>query len=225
MNTQKRNQSSLLVLAALLTLPTGVRAATQATTGFNAAGGQSIDSSSSVHLPADETNVASPAQVQDAIDRVGGTDDSASAATAPVDLSGSGSVDLRLNTDSAKAAIAATGFASRDQAIGIAERGANEGRTIAGAIESSASRLQTDARADVEKAMRKADQARDRLNQAIERGRNSTEGRWDNAREDLSDRYEQYANALEKARDTAVGNGARLDAQAAAAANGPVVHE
>jgi hypothetical protein len=225
MNTQKRHQTVLLALAALLTLPAGLQAAElDATAGtqlaatetpsFNSVGNQPVDSPSVLHIPGDETNIGTPAEVRDATARATGS--------GPVDLSGSGSVDVRLNTDSATDTIQATAFAARDQALNIAERGVNEGRVIAGAIESSASRLEAEARSDVEKAMLKANQARDRLNQAIERGRNATERRWDNARDEIAERYEELANSLEKARDTAAEKGARLDAQAAGNVNGSV---
>ncbi len=226
MNTQKRHQTVLLALAALLTLPAGLQAAdlnaaasngTQLaateTPTLNSAGSQA-DNPGVVHLPGDEANIGTPAEVREATARAAGS--------GSVDLSGSGSVDVRLNTDSAKDTIQGTAFAARDQALNIAERGANEGRMIAGAIESGASRLEAEARSDVEKAMVKANQARDRLNQAIERGRNATERRWDNARDELAERYEEFADSLEKARDTAVEKGARLDAQATGNVNGSV---
>lgn len=211
MNTQKRNQPALLALAALLTLPVGLQADTQTPT----VNGQSVDRSSVLHLSGDEGNSATPEQIRDATARAGGSD------AGSADLNGTGYVDLHLNTEAAKASIEAADFAAREQALSIAERGASEGRTIAGAIENGSGGLQVEARNDLDKAMRKADQARGRLNQAIERGRNSTEGRWDNAREELSTRYEQYANALEKARDTAVGNGARLESRTDNAPSGP----
>ena len=212
MNTQRRHHTATLALAALLILPAGLRAADNTPT-FSAVGSQP-GAPSVVHVPGDETNIGTPAEIRSAEDRVAGS------GAAAVDLNSSGAVGARLNTDSATDTIQATGFAARDQALSLAERGANEGRAIAGAIENSASRLESDARADVEKAMRKADQARDRLDQAIDQGRNATERRWDKARDQIAERYEEFSKSLEKARNTAVENGARLDAQASGSVTG-----
>lgn len=139
---------------------------------------------------------------------------------AAVDLNNSGSVAARLDPHAATNAIEATDYASREQAIAIAERGSAEGRMIAGAIENSSARLEASARADVEKAARKAEEARTRLEQAIQHGRDSTERRWDNARENISERYQQFSNALEKARETAVEKGARLEVEASGSVTG-----
>lgn len=129
------------------------------------------------------------------------------------ELNHTDAVNLRLQTETVTDSVERASFSGRDQAISLAQRGAEQGREITSSIRSSTRSLEDDARKDVESALRDAERARERLNVAITEARSSTERRWDGRREQLAERFEDYAEKLEEARETAVNGGARFETQ------------
>ena len=148
----------------------------------------------------------------------------AAADVATVDLNRPDAVNLRLQTRSVTESIESVTYALRDSAIALARRGSEDGRTITASVRAGARILGDDARDDVEKAAERAELARQRLNGAISLATDSTETRWKDLRGELSERYEQYATALEEARKEAVDGGVRFESQITPAATpaGPV---
>ena len=122
-------------------------------------------------------------------------------------------MNLRLQTRSVTDSIESATYSLRDSAVALARRGSEDGRTITASVHAGARILGDDAREDVEKAAERAEQARQRLNGAISLATDSTETRWKDLRDELSERYEQYATALEEARKEAVDAGVRFETQ------------
>lgn len=123
------------------------------------------------------------------------------------DLNRADAVNARLSTRTVLAAVEGAQFPTRDQAIALAQRGAAEGRAITSSLRAGVRLLGDGPRDDAETALVKAEQARDRLNSSLSKARESNEDRWKDVREDLAERYEQYAGALEEARKLVVDGG------------------
>lgn len=153
--------------------------------------------------------------------RTGTTTAGVQADAATVDLNRADAVNVRLQTSSVTDSIESTSYALRDQAIALAQRGADEGFSITASIKAGVRVLGDTARGDVEKILNRADQARARLVGAIATARDSSEARWNEYREMLSDRYEGYAEVLEEARKAAVDGGVRFEDQTPQAADAP----
>ncbi|MFH1498351.1 MAG: hypothetical protein ABII82_11045 [Verrucomicrobiota bacterium] len=132
------------------------------------------------------------------------------------DLNHKDAVEMQLNTRATTDNIESTGFENRDLAITMAESGLTEGKQIVLALRSSGSTTTPEARKDLDQAIRKVEQAEQKLTGAITSGRSASESRWDTAREELADRYEDYAEALENAREVAVDGGVHFQSQASA---------
>ena len=137
---------------------------------------------------------------------------------ATIDLNRPDAVNLRLQTKTVTDSVESATYALRDSAIALARRGSEDGRVITSSVRAGARILGDDAREDVEKATERAEQARQRLNGAISLATDSTETRWKDLRDELSERYEQYATALEEARQEAVDGGVRFESQITPAA-------
>lgn len=129
------------------------------------------------------------------------------------DLNREDAVAMQLNTEATTDNIESTEFENRDLAITMAESGVTEGKQIVLALRTNGATTTPEARKDLDKAIRKVEQAEQKLNGAITGSRNATQARWDDAREELADRYEDYAEALEDAREVAVDGGVRFQSQ------------
>ncbi len=127
------------------------------------------------------------------------------------DLNRTDAVNARLATRTVLAAVEGAEFATRDQSIALAQQGAAEGRAITTSLRAGVRLLGDGVREDAETSLIKAEQARDRLNTALSKARESTEDRWKEVREDLSERYEQYAATLEEARKLIVEGGVKFE--------------
>lgn len=170
----------------------------------------------------------------EALDRAGqpGTDDSRGYTGADrdyvddrtpatqVDLNRDNAVAMRLNTTTTTRDIESAEFVNHERAINMAEAGVNQGKQIVLALRTGTT-ADTEARKDVDQAIRKVEQAERELNGAITDGRAATASRWDDAREELAERYEDYADALEDAREVAVDGGMRFRSQASVGAGLP----
>lgn len=140
---------------------------------------------------------------------------------ATIDLNRPDAVNLRLQTQSVTDSIESATYSLRDSAVALARRGSEDGRIITASVRAGARILGDDAREDVEKAAERAEQARQRLNGAISLATASTETRWKDLRDELSERYEQYATTLEEARKEAVDGGVRFETQITPASTTP----
>ncbi len=129
-----------------------------------------------------------------------------------VDLNRDNAVAMRLNTRTTTRDIESAEFANRDRAINMAESGMSQGKQIVLALRTGTT-TDADGRKDIDKAIREVEQAERELNGAITESRGATAARWDNAREELAERYEEYAEALEDAHAVAVDNGMRFRSQ------------
>ena len=127
------------------------------------------------------------------------------------DLNRADAVNARLVTTTVLSSIEEAAFTTRDQSIALAQQGAAEGRAITTSLRAGVRLLGDGSREEAETALIKAEQARDRLNTAITKARESTEDRWKEVREDLGERYEQYAGALEEARKLVVDGGVKFE--------------
>lgn len=127
------------------------------------------------------------------------------------DLNRSDSINARLATRSVTSSIESASFATRDDAIKLAQHGVNDGRALITALQNGARSIGDGARAELNAAFIKTEQSRARLVQAIAKATDSTEARWTELRTELAERYEEFATALEDARKLATDNGARFD--------------
>lgn len=137
------------------------------------------------------------------------------------DLNRADAVNARLATTTVLAAVDGAEFTTRDQSIALAQQGAAEGRAITTSLRAGVRLLGDGGREEAETALIKAEQARDRLNTALSKARESTEDRWKEVREDLSDRYEQYAASLEDARKLVVEGGVKFEPPSLPVADSP----
>lgn len=135
-----------------------------------------------------------------------------------VDLNRDNAVAMRLNTATTTRDIESAEFANRERAINLAEAGVNQGKQIVLAIRTGTT-ADTDSRKDIDKAIRQVEQAERELNGAITDVRAAAANGWHDAREELAERYEDYADALEDAREVAVDHGMRFSSQASIGAD------
>ncbi len=137
-----------------------------------------------------------------------------------IDLNASNSVDVTLKTDALRNSVETVGYEVRDSAVAFAREGRERGQAIAEAVKTRSADLRESAQQRVEKAMDNVDKARDRLDSAITKAGDATENRWDNAREELAERYEQFAEALDEARETALKAGVKFEGSVTASVDG-----
>lgn len=130
-----------------------------------------------------------------------------------VDLNASNAITMALQTDQLRRAIETVDFDQRDNAVAFARKGQERGEIIAGVIKDRAGRLPETSQQEIKESLDEVEEARVRLYQAITKGRESTEERWDTAREELGERHEQFAEALEEARKTALQAGALFESR------------
>ena len=107
--------------------------------------------------------------------------------------------------------IGETSFAFRDRAMTMAEREMNEGTTLSSALERGAANVSGLARTRLNDSIKRLNAARTEFAKAISRGRASNENRWDDNREELVERYNDYVKAQEEALEVAHKAGATVD--------------
>lgn len=140
----------------------------------------------------------------------------------PVDLNRPDAVNLRLSTRIVVDTVDNAGYTERTTAAALARRGVEEGRDITSSLKAGAQILEEDDRKDLETAVTKAEQERNRLVQALTKVGDSDEDRWSNVREEIADRYEKYADLLEDAREMAVESGVRFQTRISRAPADPM---
>lgn len=128
----------------------------------------------------------------------------------PVDLNRPDAVNLRLSTRIVVDTVENAEYTERANATALARRGAEEGRDITSSLKAGAQTLGDDDRKDLETAVIKAEQERNRLVQALGKATDANESRWSDVREEIAERYEKYAGLLEDAREMAVDGGVRF---------------
>lgn len=150
--------------------------------------------------------------------RPGDVAPSANAASADDDFA---AAETRLDVAATTQNLRTSTLSTRDEPLRLAERSSLAGQTYLGMIERRSIALQGDSRQKVGDALRDARAARLELDKAISRARAANSARWDDAREDVIKRYENYSQALATAREAAVEGGTRFETprQAPPAAN------
>ncbi|MFH1498765.1 MAG: hypothetical protein ABII82_13170 [Verrucomicrobiota bacterium] len=125
-----------------------------------------------------------------------------------VDLNAATSINTALRTNSLRDMVETADFERRDIAVTFAQQGHERGAIITGVIKERTDALPESSRQEVQESLDEVEKARVRLVQSLSKGRESTDDRWDIIRERLGERYEQYAEALDEARQSAIRAGA-----------------
>ncbi|MBC8009445.1 MAG: hypothetical protein H7067_05045, partial [Burkholderiales bacterium] len=123
-------------------------------------------------------------------------------------------IDTQLDTTGTSRGLQDSTLATRDRPLRQVERSAIAGRGVIRQIERETIAVQGDARTKVDASVRKAEAARLELDKSISLARAANADRWDGARQDVIDHYQDYTKALSTAHQAAVDSGVRFETTA-----------